>query len=109
MSGKQAYFLLRDVFCLLISLNWGLAGVHGPYFGKAFPKPVPMPCRQPLLQELLEWKGGLFLANPALLLRWEEGVTGWALPKESPLGSQGVSWEPHLLAACGCLSPNGHT
>lgn len=49
-----------------------------------------------------------FLANTALLLPWEEGVTGWAPPKESPLGSQGVSWEPHLLAICGGLSPNGH-
>lgn len=111
-SGKRAGFILRDVFCRLLSLNWGPAGVHGPLFGKTFPKPVPAPCRQPLLQPVLalgteSWPK--FLANPALFLRWVEEVTGWAPPKESPLGSQETPWEPHLLAGCGGLSPDGHT
>ena len=87
-----------------LGASWGTRSTLRKSLSQAY----SMPCRQPLFQELLEWKGGLFLANPALLLQWEEGVTGWAPPKDSLLGSQGVSWEPHLLAACGCLSPNGH-
>lgn len=93
--------------------GWGPAGVHGPLFRKNFPKPVPAPCRQPLLQPFLalgteSWPK--FLANPALFLVVElEEVMGWAPPKESPLGSQETPWEPHLLAGCGGLSPDGHT